>query len=295
MRITDSVPDNPSAPYFTGDYSRPLDLEVPQGGQGSTGPTSGCNSGSSSTSPRQTGPANPELQYGFDDGMAYGEMLTPNTQTMLRQFLSLPTPVVEQSLDFPNQQTMESTSTQLSVYPYEQPVSAMQGVQAEAVSDPQAPVPMYETPFLLPTGMNLLGPSPLIDPADLQRFLASMDGTAVAYHLGMPLNLMKPEMQISMPDVAEVEAVPISLADDPGLLDHTRLDDSWYSSAEPARKARDPIDVPPFLRDKLLYAYFNNLQRCPSYYVDRDRLYKRLENDTLDPPHPAWLFSMVSR
>jgi hypothetical protein len=251
--------------------------------QRSSGSGSGHSSDYKSSSEQTT--ATPAQPVQHDPDITYGGLMTPNTQTILQQFFSL-SPTGEQTIDFPLQ-TVEP-STQLSLYTREQPA-----MQSWDPTNPLAPMPMYEAPFLLPTGLNLLRPpvqSYGTDPADIQRFLSGMDEQSVAYHLGLPLNLSKQELQISGPAAEEPAQVPPIEAD----LSIPPFDSNWFSDTEPARKPKDPIDVPPFLRDKLLHSYFHNLQRCPSYYVDRDQLYRRMEGSG-DRPHTSWLFSMVSR
>lgn len=217
--------------------------------------------------------------------LTYGGLMTPNTQTILQQFFSL-SPTGEETIEFP-QQTF-GASTQLSVYSREQP--AMQAWDPANTLIPAIP---YEPTFMLPTGLNLLRPSTLpnyADPADLQRFLPGMDEQSIAYHFGLPLNLNKQELQISGSEDS-TESIQAPFTEDSALSLPPFDSSSWLPKAEPAKKPKDPIDVPPFLRDKLLNSYFKNLKRCPSCYVDRDQLYRRLEGE--NRPHPSWLFSMV--
>ncbi|KAI5450107.1 hypothetical protein NCC49_003734 [Naganishia albida] len=142
----------------------------------------------------------------------------------------------------------------------------------------------YEPAFMLPTGLNLLRPMAAYGAdAEVDRFFSSMDEEAVAYHLGLPLNLSKQDLSISGP-----EPLPSTRdAASPPATDTS----SWLPETEPTKRVKDVIDVPPFLRNKLLDSYFHNLQRCPCHCVDRDQLNRRLEG-TENRPHPTWLFSM---
>lgn len=256
--------------------------------QGNTGPyglentyagySSGSGSGSSSrsTEPVPQSAGLPPLP--LDTDMTYGGLLTPNTQTILQQFFTMSPAEAEQNME--SYQADEATSMQLEVY--------SQSETMQSAWDPTnalIPTIPYEPTFMLPTGLNLLRPMPAYgDAVDMQQFFSTMDEEAVAYHLGLPLNLTKEGLQLSGPE-------PPPPVEDDSTPPFDRS--NWFPNPEPAKKVKDPIDVPPFVRNKLLDSYFHNIQRCPCYYVDRERLNRRIES-TENRPHPTWLYSMVS-
>lgn len=206
----------------------------------------------------------------MDTDMTYTGLMTPNTQTILQQFLSMSPDQAEQGIE--SFQAAEASS------------EAMQA--AWDPSNALIPTIPYEPAFMLPTGLNLLRPMAAYGAdAEVDRFFSSMDEEAVAYHLGLPLNLSKQDLSISgpepLPSTRDAASPP---ATDPS---------SWLPETEPRKRVKDVIDVPPFLRNKLLDSYFHNLQRCPCHCVDRDQLNRRLEGAE-NRPHPTWLFSMVS-
>lgn len=269
----------------------------------SSGPTTGRNSDSTSDSPVQSLPfAKTEPEYNAEAGPSSTAMLTPNTEAILQQFLNLPTPVMEQTLNFPQSQMSDQTMTgALAKYTNNDQFGApMQDVWSNNLLL-EPPIPMYNAPSLLPTGLNLFGPSSVPfggDPSDMQRFLSTLTGDAVAYHLSLPANGrtkglengMTSNISDSQPFIsasAEEEIPPTGLADFPSAS-------LFGNEGDAPKKSKEPIDVPPFVKEKLLRVYLDSLRRCPAFYVNRERLFKRLKGPAEDRPHPSWLFSMVS-
>lgn len=242
-------------------------------------------------------------QYSVEAGPSNTAALTPNTEAILQQFLDLPTPIVEQTLNFSNQPMVEDTASgQLALYNHgDQSQVGQQHIRANGlILEP--PLPMYNAPPMLPTGLNLLGPSSVPysgNPSEMQRFLSTLTGDAVAYHLNLPANNRAKELQIG------------TLGEDNGsqsssstyvqeAICPTGLPDLAYSyifsnEGDTPRNTKEPIEVPPFVREKLLRVYLDSQHRCPGFYVNQKRLFNRLSGTLEDRPHPSWLFSMVSR
>jgi hypothetical protein len=269
----------------------------------SSGPTSGRNSDSTSDSPVQSLPfVKTEMANNAEAGPSSTAMLTPNTEAILQQFLNLPTPVMEQTLNFSQSQMPDQTmSGALSKYTHNnQFEESMQDIWPNNLSF-EPPIPLYNAPSLLPTGLNLFGPSSVPyggDPSDMQRFLSNLTGDAVAYHLSLPSNIRTKGMEIGMTSEG-IDSQPLMSASTEEVLRPTGLPD--FASAclfgkeeDASRKSNEPIDVPPFVKEKLLRVYLESLRRCPAFYVNQERLFRRLKGSSENRPHPSWLFSMVS-
>jgi hypothetical protein len=128
--------------------------------------------------------------------------------------------------------------------------------------------------------------------------LSNLTGDAVAYHLSLPANTRTKGLENGM-TTEGISSQPFVSASPAEAIRPTGLPDfpsaSLFGNEEDAaRKSNEPIDVPPFVKEKLLRVYLDSLRRCPAFYVNRERLFKRLKGPSEDRPHPSWLFSMVS-
>ena len=243
------------------------------------------------------------LQYSVEAGPQNTAVLTPNTEAILQQFLELPTPIVEQTLNFPSHPMVEDTASgQLALYNYgdEPQIGPRHDWANGLILEP--PLPMYNAPPMLPTGLNLLGPSSVPysgNPSEMQRFLSTLTGDAVAYHLNLPENKRTKELQNGMLGEDNGSQSSSSTSAQEAICP-TGLPDLAYSyifsnEGDTSRNTKEPIEVPPFVRQKLLRVYLDSQHRCPGFYVNQKRLFNRLSGTLKDRPHPSWLFSMVSR
>jgi hypothetical protein len=242
-------------------------------------------------------------------GRPQPSLLTPTTQTLLEDFFNMPSPTVEAGMNMANDQIVAEPYNQAALVPYTH--LAPQATRNDSTDTASLSIyptfPMYQFPTLLPTGINLFNPAPP-ESIDFSQMFSSMDSEAAAYHFSLPLNLAKPEEFSAMPQIEQerqqrqetspLDSAAYSNTAFPPPDPREDFNPDWFPVVrlpDEGKRAKDPIDVPPFVRDKLLRSFFDNLNRCPCCYVDRDRFEQRLKMEPEERPHPAWLFSMVSR
>ncbi|KAJ9108216.1 hypothetical protein QFC19_002463 [Naganishia cerealis] len=230
-------------------------------------------------------------------------LLTPNTQTFLQDLFNMSTPGKENTLNGANSHSALDLPNQLALYPFANTLPYIMPTDSEnaSIGMMYSRIPMYPSPSLLPTGLNLLSPSPPMsfgpDPSTFTQMFPSMTSEAMAYHMSLPVNLSKPVAQSALPQIEQQEPPPQS-APDPGFArpPDTQKDFNlgWSPGDVPVveKRVKDPIDVPPFVREKLLRSFFDNICRCPCSYVNRDLFDQRMAMRPEARPHPSWIFSM---
>ncbi|KAJ9114028.1 hypothetical protein QFC22_005848 [Naganishia vaughanmartiniae] len=234
-------------------------------------------------------------------------LLTPNTQTLLQDFFNMPSPAMEVAPEIATEtaafQSTDNVFNQVALLPYAHPASHItrSGSVEASFGSIQQSFPLYQFPTLFPTGLNLSSPAPP-DSLNFSQMCSSMDPEAMAYHFSLPINLTKPEEFSAIPQIEQdrqqTPLDPTTSSGDAGpppKPPQTEFEPGWFPAVgllDAGRRAKDPIDVPPFVREKLLRSFFYNLNRCPCCHVDRDRFEQRLRLTPEERPHPAWLFSM---
>jgi hypothetical protein len=257
-------------------------------------PPSGINQGGQSSEP-------------FDASQP--PLFTPNTQALLQDFFNVPSPAKEVTANMATSLSAADLSHQVALLPYTHPApnTTRNALFDAGLGAIQQRLPMYQHPTLLPTGLNLSSLAPP-DSLDFSQMFTSMDSEAAEYHFSLPINLTTLHEYSAIPQIEQEQqeqqqttpltSIPTS-SDGSSKPDgpQTDFDLGWFTAVDSlnaGKRTKNPIDVPPFVREKLLRSFFYNLTRCPCCYVDRDRFEQRLRLSPEARPHPAWLFSIVS-
>jgi hypothetical protein len=222
---------------------------------------------------------------------------SPSTQELLREFVNLPTPVFERTHDFGqvNQRSAndreDSDMNNIGLAGSTESFLVLPGDVATTLEENDYPAPM-----MFPSGFNLWDMSGFDhNGADWEAFQAlappvNQPDLGPSSHANLYLNVdpitpmeQEPE-RIVFPTTS-----PGSSQISPELSELTLP----WSPPMSKMEERKIIDVPPFLRQKLVQSYCFNIKRFATFHVDRlkfrDRLLRGLESDL----HPAFVFSSV--
>lgn len=231
--------------------------------------------------------------------------LTPNTQALFRDFVGLPTPDFEKTYCFASPEQDAN-----GIMDYEM---ASQGVSAPDVSSVSASLTGSEIvrtrstspkdmeslwsgfvpspSFFMPSGFNLWDMSALN-----QNALGQVMPSVTAFDA---FSLVQ-ESFVNAP--APQEYQPSGPASSSSSSSIPTIEDAAFPRLFPAPSkdstvcvTRKIIDVPPFMRQKLLKSYCYNIKRFATLHMDRLKFQDRLARGLDSGLHPAFVFAMVSR
>jgi hypothetical protein len=228
--------------------------------------------------------------------------LTPNTQALFRDFVGLPTPVFEKTYHFASPEHDANGITDYEM--------ASQGVSAPDVSSVSSSLTGSEIvrtrstspkdmeslwsgfvpspSFFMPSGFNLWDMSGLN-----QNALPSVIDTAFdAFSLVQESFVNAPAPQEYQPSGPTSSSSSSSIP---------TFEDAAFPRLFPAPSkdstvcvTRRIIDVPPFMRQKLLKSYCYNIKRFATLHMDRLKFQNQLARGLDSGLHPAFVFAMVS-
>lgn len=220
---------------------------------------------------------------------------SPNTQALIRDFVGLPTPVFEATDGFQESDGQAGDSAYIDMT-----IDAMSMSTRPSVSSncPDATaLDFYQCPGskFLPTGFSLWDMSGFIhQSANWEDFQAKAPSDLGPPFQASQLFTAWPPADPVMPNKQAPEAavVPsLSEGSDTSLeTDPTRC---LFLPPPSSMKGTKTIDVPPFLREKLVQSYCYNAKRFPSIHFDRLKFRDRLLLGLNSELHPAFVFSSV--
>ncbi|GHJ89927.1 hypothetical protein NliqN6_6329 [Naganishia liquefaciens] len=258
----------------------------------------------SATQPSFAGPRPPTvnqaalLAYGGVSAQSSPQPFSPNTQAILNEFVSLPTPLIENAYDFSGSvaQTgeiqegysdMKVDALSLSTRPSSSSTTFSGHTQGLVASAFQDPINTF-----VPSGYGLWDMSGFIHgSASWEAFQAmaqpgfgppseTLQGSFGESSRTIPQPTQKPDASPTTGPRASHDA----------LLDSCNPTRLFLSSPSAAPNTKT-IDVPPFLRQKLVQSYCFNVKRFPIIHLDRcnfrEELLQGLESDL----HPAFVYS----
>ncbi|KAJ9093869.1 hypothetical protein QFC21_006242 [Naganishia friedmannii] len=226
---------------------------------------------------------------------------SPNTQAILRDFVGLPTPVFENSYDFGNfdaSAAFPSTGQHglMQMSPMDEQVaqraSAMMDVDTTAFGAPD---------LFLPTGFNLWDMSAFGQAGTSFDIQPPADPTLDA-HLGK-LTLRSDSSTSQNPlfstDGSEITVLLPDEQDSGDWEDISMFITGRITMDRPRHTLRPHdekklIDVPPFLRQKLLNSYWYHVNRFATLHTDRLHFREELGKGLESELHPSFVFAVVS-
>lgn len=234
--------------------------------------------------------------------------LTPNTQALFRDFVRLPTPVFEKTYQFgsPEQDANGTTDHEMASQGVSAAVSSVSALlTGSEIVRTRSTSPkdmeslwngfMPSPSFFMPSGFNLWDMSGFNqNTLDAQVMPTLIDTAFDAFSLVQQslVNATAPQEypQLSGPASSSSSSSIPSFEDSafPRLFRAPSKD----STTTVTRKI---IDVPPFMRQKLLKSYCYNIKRFATLHMDRLKFQDRLSRGLDSGLHPAFVFSMVSR
>lgn len=238
----------------------------------------------------------------LDPQLAAGSF-SPNTEAILRDFVGLPTPVFENSYDFGNHSVnpafppMEQQGL-MQMSPMDDQVAKRTSSMMEVDS-----LAAFTSPDLfLPTGYNLWDMSaggqagtmfdmqPLGDPTldtHLGKLTLLSDSSTSHNPLfsadGSEVTVLSPDEQ----DAGDWEDISMFIT---GKITMDRP----RHTLRP-REGKKLIDVPPFLRQKLLSSYWYHIKRFATLHTDRLHFREELNKGLESELHPSFVLGVVSR
>jgi hypothetical protein len=269
-------------------------------------PPISSSQGTSSNAPTLASPPMPDTSAAAqslpDPQLASGSF-SPNTQAILRDFVGLPTPVFENSYDFGNYNVnaafpvAEQQSGLMQMSPLDDQVAqratSMMDVDNAAFGAPD---------LFLPTGFNLWDMSGFGQAGTSLDMQQPTDPTLHS-HLGK-LTLLSDSSTSQNPllsiDGSEITVLSPNEQDSGDWEDISQFITGKVTMDRPRHMLRPQgekklIDVPPFLRQKLLNSYWYHIKRFATLHTDRLHFREELDKGLESELHPSFVFAVVSR